>query len=227
MAAPSRQAPENSENRYHISADLVQRALSGKDPEAENELWSKVIFCAHSLARIALREIHGRPIRQEDSEDIEDIVQNAILKILCFGPENIRKKGSWNSFLGRAVHYEAVNFLERQERHRNDPSVDDPLRGPLSALMDTHLKTLGDILSSKTDVRKEVTFNEMRRGLAVLSETLSERNARILCLYLEGLKPRGIAKEVGISPGAVSERIFWIKLRVREWYNWLGKGEAR
>ena len=99
-----------------------------------------------------------------------------------------------------------------------------PIRIKAKDFTDSDIITLGEILADPDDIISKLAIREMRHGLDILLEKLIPQNAEILILFLSGLKPKQIGKLIGISSNVVSQRLFRIKMKAKEWYNEIKRG---
>jgi len=164
---------------------LFDASLNG-DEKAEKELWEVVLLCVYELACKFCRQ-YGT-----SNPDIDDIVQDVILKIYRLRSEKILAvRRSWCDFLRTVVRSCAINQYYRRGRiaHHEVPL------NPIGTDGEESGKSLYLIIpDDEEDPAAQAIAREQNETAKQILATLPKERAEIFGLYLEGYLYREIAE---------------------------------
>ncbi len=188
-----------------IPLDLVERALGG-DAEALEDLWRGLLTLVWKLARIIG---HREGV---DDDDLDDVVQNAIIAMYCRPPAELLAIRDWTAYLNGVVRNCVVDSYRRENRHRSRVvSLETPVGSSPEALY-----TLRMILPGDKDALAEVSFRELDAFVEQILGGLPKERARAFRLYLEKYRYQEIAETVGVPENTVATWIHRVKLLLAE-----------
>lgn len=172
--------------------ELIRR-VSGREPEAFEELYRRYSPAAFGLALRVLRQPF---LAQEVVHDAFAAVWNAPD---AFDPS----RGSFRSFLLSLVHHRAVDAVRREERLRDRERRANPPEVPAEDVEEVIVEE-----ASLADRRRAI-----RDALAALPPEQSEA---LELMYFRGWTQARIARETGVPLGTVKSRVFAAMRRLRQ-----------
>jgi RNA polymerase sigma factor (sigma-70 family) len=172
--------------------ELIRR-VTGREPEAFEELYRRYSPAAYGLALRVLRQPF---LAQEVVHDAFAAVWNAPD---AFDPS----RGSFRSFLLSLVHHRAVDAVRREERLRERERRANPPKVQAEDVEEVVVEEAG-----LADRRRAI-----RDALAALSP---EQREAIELMYFRGWTQTRIARETGVPLGTVKSRVFAAMRRLRQ-----------
>lgn len=172
--------------------ELIRR-VTGREPEAFEELYRRYSPAAYGLA---LRVVRQPFLAQEVVHDAFAAVWNAPD---AFDPS----RGSFRSFLLSLVHHRAVDAVRREERLRERERRANPPEVPAEDVEEV--------------VVEEASLADRRRAIRdALAALAPEQREAIELMYFRGWTQTRIARETGVPLGTVKSRVFAAMQRLRQ-----------
>lgn len=190
---------------------LSHEALNG-DQRAAQELWRQVRLLTYKLARILAKR------HRIQEADVDDIVQDAILRLCRLPTERFHEILSWNAFLFIVVKRCAINrHLQQRRRSVKEVSLTSTLTDG-----EESNKSLQDLIAGSVDVCPEVDARELAEACGRFLVSLPKEEAEVFCLYQERESQKEIASRLGMTTGRVNMIIFKTKKKMIGWLRSMG-----
>jgi len=184
---------------------LFRAALNG-DRRAAVEFWEEIRLLVRKLACVICRK-YGT----QDS-DIDDIIQNAILRCIHLPSEKLLEIRSWHAFLFPVVHQCAINHHHRRERvEKHETSADRT-----AADGEESAENMYEIVRGFHDVLSDVRARELADAVDRILASLPKEKVEVFCLYCQGHKYREIASMLKIPENTVATFISRTKQQISQ-----------
>ena len=194
--------PKNEEDLKR----LLQASLRD-DGEGKQQFWEQARLTIYKFARIVCNRL-----RIQDA-DVDDVVQEAILRIYRLPTERLRKIKSWNEYLFTTVRNCAINVRGRRQRI----DAREVLLNQTAPDCNESAESRYELLPGYDDVVSEVCARELTKAIDDLLATASKEKAAAFCLYCRGYMYREIADTLGIPENTVATYIYRIKREILKW----------
>ena len=137
-----------------------------------------------------------------NAEDARECLNDAWLRAWKHIPPD--EPANLRAYLGRIIRNLALNRYEREHAEKR------------SMAMTELLDEWEDCLPASSDVEKEIDAKELTKLLNRWLGTLSQEDRRIfVCRYWYGESVKEMARRYGIRPGAMTQRLYRLRLSLR------------
>ena len=144
----------------------------------------------------------------KNHEDANDVMQDTFLKVYE-SIHSFRKESAFETWLYRIVVNQAINLVNRRERHRAAP-----LSGTTENQIRSDLKRASNL---RNDPHLSVERKELQRQVTQAVNSLPIKHRMVVILHeFEGLTHAKIASILNCSEGTVRSRLHYARKKLRE-----------